>query len=1006
MAAPPNPGDFLAGGGEMGTLVRSLDWSATSLGSVPGWPQSLRSAVSILLPSKAQIVLFWGPEFITVYNDAYRPVFGGKHPWALGQPGRECWREVWDMLGPLLEGVVRTGEAFWARDLLFNVERHGYPEETYFDVSYDPVRDESGAVGGVFCIVSETTGRVLGERRLRALHELAARPAEARSVTEACRLFAETLEGHPLDVPFALLYLLDNEEGSAPRLAAAAGVPEGHPLRAAADRPEGWPILEVVRDRQVLQIDDLRRRFPSPALGPWPEAPTSALLVPIFDRGQARAVGVVVLGVSARRALDDGYRAWLEMLAHQISFSIANAQASEDDRRRAESLAELDRAKTAFFSNVSHEFRTPLALMLGPLEDALAAPPGELAPEHRLRLETAYRNSLRLLKLVNTLLDFSRIEAGRVHALYEPTDLGALTGELASSFRSACERAGLRLVVECASLPEPVYVDRDMWEKIVLNLLSNAFKFTFEGQIVVGLRSAGPRAELFVRDTGTGIAAEEVPHLFERFRQVRGARARSHEGTGIGLALVSEVVALHGGTVSVESAPDRGSTFTVSIPLGRAHLPVDRIRAPSPPAPARDAAAPYLEEALRWLPDDTRDPGAGAAVSEAGHILLADDNADMREYVARLLGKHWTVTAVADGEAALEAVAKHRPDLVLADIMMPRLDGFGLLRALRARPDTESLPVILLSARAGEESRVEGLSVGADDYLVKPFAARELIARVRSHLERGRAQQQVMGRERTARAQAEHASRAKDEFLATLSHELRTPLNAILGWSVMLRETPRDPVLLGKGLEIIERNTRVQSRLIEDLLDLSRIVSGQMRLDVRPVDLVGVVGAALDSVRLGAEAKGIQLQAVLDASAGPVAGDPDRLQQVMWNLLSNAVKFTPAKGRIQVRLERIHSLVAVVVSDTGCGIPADVLPHVFDRFWQGDGSSSRRHGGLGLGLALVKHLVELHGGTVRVESPGPGGGATFDLELPRMAAPVEPAELVTVVASVAERTGM
>ncbi len=429
--------------------------------------------------------------------------------------------------------------------------------------------------------------------------------------------------------------------------------------------------------------------------------------------------------------------------------------------RQREELAELDKLKTQFFANISHEFRTPLTLMMGPLEDAVADSQHLSAP-NRERLELAHRNSLRLLKLVNTLLDFSRIEAGRIQASYEPTDLAQLTAELASVFRSAIERAGMRLVIDCPALPEKVYVDREMWEKIVLNLLSNAFKFTFEGQIEVSLRCANSAVEMTVRDTGTGIPANEIPKLFERFHRVKGARGRSYEGSGIGLALVQELVHLHGGNVRIESEVDRGTAFTVTIPLGHAHLPADRIGGARTLASTGVAGEAYLQEALRWLPDrpgtdadaatdaqidsapssphsqplphSTRESSSEREREPPTRILLVDDNADMRDYVHRLLRDRYEVIAVADGEAALRSARQSHPDLILSDVMMPRVDGYQLLSAIRADPDLQSIPLILLSARAGEESRVEGLDAGADDYLVKPFSARELVARVSSHL--------------------------------------------------------------------------------------------------------------------------------------------------------------------------------------------------------------------------------------------------------------------------------
>jgi signal transduction histidine kinase/DNA-binding response OmpR family regulator len=389
-------------------------------------------------------------------------------------------------------------------------------------------------------------------------------------------------------------------------------------------------------------------------------------------------------------------------------------------------------AKTAFFSNISHEFRTPLTLMLGPLEDALADA-GTRAVQHQ-RLETIHRNALRLLKLVNALLDFARIEAGRVTAHYEPTDLAALTAELASTFRSTVERAGLTFTVDCPPLPAPVHVDREMWEKIVLNLLSNAFKHTFEGGIAVRLRASDEQIVLAVEDSGVGIAAQEIPRLFERFHRVKGTQSRTHEGTGIGLSLVRELAELHGGTVHVDSEPGRGSRFVVTLQAGSAHLPAGNVAAQGASSP--HAATAYVQEAAQWLPKalpEELPPGAAGRP----RILWADDNADMRDYVRRLLEGSYEVIAVADGQAALEAALAAPPDLVLSDMMMPRLDGAGLLKALRADERTRRLPVILLSARAGEEAAVDGMDAGADDYLVKPFAARELLARVRAHLQLG-----------------------------------------------------------------------------------------------------------------------------------------------------------------------------------------------------------------------------------------------------------------------------
>ena len=401
------------------------------------------------------------------------------------------------------------------------------------------------------------------------------------------------------------------------------------------------------------------------------------------------------------------------------------------------------------------------------------------------------RNALRLLKQVNTLLDFSRIEAGRMQAVYQPTDLAGLTSDIASMFRSAMDSAGLQFSVECQPVAEPVSVDRAMWEKIVLNLLSNAFKFTLVGEVALSLRPVNGAVELQVRDTGVGIPDDQCEKVFERFHRIQRTSARTHEGTGIGLALVQELVKLHGGSVGVESAIGVGSTFTVTIPRGKEHVPAKAIHTEQSLASSDVRDEAYVEEALRWLPDassapvdvampaNLASPGSSREAereSKRELIVLADDNADMREYLSRLLGERYEVHAVADGHQALELARQLRPALVLADVMMPRLDGFGLLRALRNESALCSTPVILVSARAGEESRVEGLQADADDYLVKPFTSRELLARVAMHVKMAALRRVTAEREERLRNEAElqrQKLQASRELLAETSRLYR-----------------------------------------------------------------------------------------------------------------------------------------------------------------------------------------------------------------------------------------
>jgi signal transduction histidine kinase len=1110
---PDREAAFLfAGGGELGARMREFDWSGTPLGPVANWPLSLKTCVRIILTSRQPMFVWWGPELTNLYNDAYKAIVGGKHPQALGQPASQVWAEIWDQAGPRARSAMQRNEGTYDESLLLIMERHGYPEETYYTFSYSPVPNEQGGTGGIICANTDDTQRIIGERQLGLLRAIASETSQARTAGEVCQRAALAIASDAKDLPFALLYLVD-EGASEATLSGVSGL-AGHaaaPAHIALADDGSWPVAEVLRSGEVALVGDLEARFGELPCGPWPRPATQAVVAPISAAGTGN-VGVLVVGLNPYRLFDEHYRGFIGLITGQIAATIANAQAYEQERKRAEALAELDRAKTAFFSNVSHEFRTPLTLMLGPLEDAMASSSRALSPEN---LETAYRNSLRLLKLVNALLDFSRIEAGRADAAYQAIDLAQFTADLASAFRAAIERAGLRFEVEVPSLGEPTYVDREMWEKIVLNLLSNALKFTFEGSIAVRLRGSEGEVELSVRDTGTGIPAGELDNVFKRFHRVQGSRSRTHEGSGIGLALVSELVKLHGGSIAVTSELGVGSCFTVRIPRGSSHLPRERVESGRPPGATSPGAASFVQEAERWLPGGSPEGASSGAVSvpdlvpgsdRPAHILLADDNADMREYVARLLRERWRVTATVDGAQALELALREPPDLVLSDIMMPNLDGFGLLQALRGDPRTANVPIILLSARAGDDARVEGLEAGADDYLVKPFSARELLARVGTHLqlaslrraaERERAKlydifmqapvpvavltgpelrfavanpaycemvgrpsvvgqplaevfgelsgheamlalsgvrergqtyralemnvpllrrgmlrdaffdfiaeplrdaeqnvegvvvvavettEQVLARRRVEalRATAEAASQAKDEFLSTLSHELRTPLNAIIGWATLLRRGGLTEERTARALETVERNAQIQARLIEDMLDLSRIEQGKLVLSVGPLEMTRVVEAALEAVRPGAEAKGVRLQAVLDSHA-TIVGDADRLQQVVWNLLANAVKFTPKGGRVMVRVRRADSYVEVTVADTGQGIAADFLPFVFDRFRQADPSFTRKASGLGLGLAIVASLVQLHGGTVTAHSEGAGTGASFVVRLP------------------------
>ena len=747
MSRQDEKSDFLIGTGEVSALMREHDWCDTAIGPPERWPASLRSIVRMMLTSRYQMWMAWGPDLTFFCNDAYRPTLGVKFPWAIGQSARRVWEEIWPEIGPMIDQVLRTGEATYSEGMLLFLERSGFPEETYHTFSYSPLFDDDGSIAGMFCVVVEETDRILNERRLGTVREFASSAATATGEEEIFAAIGSQLSKNLADLPFALAYVCERDDA---RLVAHAGT---DPVEAA------WPVDGLAPDGAFVEVDDLRARLGDLPMGNWDKPPERALILPISQRADGTLAGYLVVGLNPYRLLDEPYRDFLLLLANQIGAALAAARAYEEERRRAEALAEIDRAKTAFFSNVSHEFRTPLTLMLGPLEDVMASPVGADPVGARRQVALAHRNGVRLLRLVNSLLDFSRIEVGRVQARYEPTDLAAFSADIASSFRSAMEKAGLDFRVDAVPLPYPVAIDRDMWEKVLLNLLSNAFKFTLEGRVTVTIApsSDGTRAEIRVADTGIGVAEEELPHLFERFHRVEGAAGRTIEGSGIGLALVQELVRLQRGTIAVESTVSEGTMFVIQLPYA------DEIVVEAPAAATANAAA-FVEEAMRWLPeprDLIDDTGTGSVVPAATgvgagkRVILADDNADMREYVERLLlAQGYQVVAVSDGAAALDEIRARRPDLVLSDVMMPRLDGFGVLRAVRADPVIAGTPFILLSARAGEEAKVEGLDSGADDYLTKPFAARELLARVAANIElakiRREAERDVMRSEQKA----------------------------------------------------------------------------------------------------------------------------------------------------------------------------------------------------------------------------------------------------------------
>lgn len=1075
--------------------VEALDWSKTSVGPMELWPQSLKATIKTLLGSRYPMILLWGEELVQIYNDAYTGLIGDKHPGALGRSIKVTQAESWDTIGPMIREVMTTGVPNWVPAQMLAVDRSGYDEETYFSLSYSAVEDDNGLIKGMLCVCSEVTQQIHGERRLRLQRDLAARAGEIRSLEMVCKDVVRALEDYPWDVPFALLYLQDTEKN----ILKLEGAVRIDPKAFSEGLTDPWQLQEAIQG-VVVPIADVDKHIDLKG-GPWHMQVRQALSLPIPSSQPNSPLGVLVLGVNPSRALDESYRSFFELLAGQVSMALRNAQAYEEEKKRAEALAEIDRAKTAFFNNISHEFRTPLTLMLSPLEEVISGST-TLAAADRESIQMAYRNALRLLKLVNTLLDFSRIEAKRMEASFRPTDLALLSSELASAFRSAIEKEGIRYEVSCKRLSQDVSVDIDMWEKIVLNLLSNAFKFTFEGSINVSLEETETQVLFTVADTGVGIADQDLPQLFKRFHRVQNTRSRSHEGTGIGLAFVKELVELHKGSIEVESTLGKGTLVRVVLPKGLHPVHSSPVEAAEERDTLRTRA--FVNETLLWSREaqdsgHTYEQGSESkgivAQDKSIRLLLVDDNADMLKYMKRILQDYWTVDTARDGLEALDQVRQSLPSLVLSDVMMPRMNGFELMAELRKHNDTRHVPVILLSARAGEEATIEGLKNGANDYLTKPFSARELVIRVNTQLEITHvkrdnrkireAEEELkkykllsdfafdslilirkdgsfaylndlalqnwgynreeakhlrvpdidplfpdekfreifdliqergsmsniesvhkrkdgtifpveintgslildgephifsISRDITERKQAEETLKSRNEqllrinndldnFIYTASHDLKAPVSNIEGLLYALRDTlAQEETQASKEAEALLRmmDTSIH-RFKATILDLTEItkVQKEEKEDERDIDLSEMIADVILSIEDKVKEAGAHIE--VDVSGANILKfSKKNLKSILYNLLSNAIKYKSPKRVPQLYIKAVQAqeYLVLTVQDNGLGISKDSLPKMFHMF-------KRFHDhveGTGIGLYIVKRILDNAGGKIEVES--------------------------------------
>lgn len=931
-------------------MLQAPTLSSTPLGPPERWPAQLRAIASPLLASRLPFLIMWGPELLMLYNDSYATLIGDKHPEALGRSAREVFPEIWDVIGPMFEGVFQTGEATSSQDQLLKLHRHGFVEECYFTFSYSPIRNEDGGVAGILTLgVIETTPTVLSQRRLRLLREIGGQVpmlAVSKSVEEICKWSVETITSDVFDIPCALLYLINPEQKRA-TLCASAGLDGSSATPGIIEWETDsiaplWPVQDVIETQTPRTAE-----FPAEVrlISAWGTAVSSAYVMPIA--GAMEPAAILIAGVSPHLPFDGTYRDFLKSISAELGVALSNARSYQSLVETRERLriateganlgvyewdAEADRA--AWDGRMHEILGLPRDSSLRGFSELLEL----IEPDDRenirhgvaaafergqLHVETRFRRvdgESRWMEIRGNAIPRSGGRGPRIVGIAQD-----ITERKRAEERLRASENRYRTLVDAS--PDGILVNRG--DRVV-----------FANQAFAQMIGARDYAELLGRDPFEflhpdyrGVVRERVAHLLETGEP--------------NPPLEQKFVRLDGKIIDIE-----GMSTLYDTAEGRAvQLLVRDIT-------ARKQAS-LAQARLAAIVESSEDAIVGKNLS--GTILTWNAAA------ARMFG--YTAEEIV-GRSILTIIPPelaHEEAGILSKLGRgERIENF---ETIRVRKGGERFPVALtISPIKDEHGKVVGASKIARD-----IADRKRIEREREELLR---------REQAARSQAEEANRIKDEFLATVSHELRAPLSAISGWTHVLGNAALKDADRTRAVEAIQRGVQSQTQLINDLLDVSRIVAGKMRLDIRPLKLVEVLEQSIDTVRPAAEAKRVRLQVILDPAADPLSGDSDRLQQVFWNLLSNAIKFTPSGGRVELRSERINSHIEITVSDTGIGVRPEVLPFVFDRFRQADSAITRQFGGLGLGLAIVRHLVELHGGTVSADSAGENQGATFIVRLP------------------------
>ena len=956
------------GGGEMGSLMRSHDWASTPLGPLETWPSNLRTLVGLMLGSTSHMYVLWGLQLTMLYNDGYRSTLGIKHPGALGNSGADVWAEAWGTLGPMVERTMRTGETTGTNDLQLFVQRGAGLEECYFTFCYSPIRSNSGEIEGVFCTCSETTQEVVGHRRLRTLRSLDSITAPIKTVTEACRLTIDTLSHNPQDIPFALLYLLEDDllEDDLARLVGTTGIdpdtaasPVTVDLSRSAARPAaGWEFAQICQHPQKLTINNLSERFDALPTDVWNHPLSTAVVRPLVQSTSEQVIGFLVMGVSPTQQFNDDYEGFFDLVVAHVEATLVNAKVHSSERDRLAALVRNDQA-----------------LRQSQQQQELALEAGRIG-SWQLELATLEFTTSEQCKTNYGLpadADFTyQVLADRIHPDDREWVQAAMQSAIANQTKYDVEYRTLwddssthwaiaraYVITDEAGEPERMVgicidiTDRKQAEEAVKEsewrfrrvVESNMF-----GVVFADLKGGVHYANSYFTDL-LGYGNDEIAAGAVRWDQLTPPEFAAADSNAL------KQVEAQGVCTAYEKVFRHKDGRQIPILMTAALL-----HGPHSESPEAIGIFLNLTDIKQITAERDRffqlSPDIFCIANPQGYFTYANSACEktLGFTPAELTSRPYSSFV--------------HPDDVEATVLMAQqlADGHELVNFENRYQHKD-----------GTYRWISWNVTTTPNHDLFYCAGHGITEQKQREAER----EQLLHREYTAREAAERANHIKDEFLAVVSHELRSPLNPILGWSQLLKRGQLSPEKTAQALEIIERNAKLQVQLIGDLLDISRILRGKLSLEKVPTDLSAVVSAAIETVRLAAEAKSIEITTTL--SPCTVIGDSGRLQQVIWNLLSNAVKFTPAGGEVTVTAACQEDLATVTVADTGKGINLEFLPFVFEHFQQEDYSTTRKFGGLGLGLAIARQLIELHDGTIGVDSPGEDQGATFVVQIPTAA---------------------